>query len=92
MISVRNALVVMTPSGCGFQLINNNYFIHSIFSSGKGTTTLPIIHKHFCTGQVQVPLCLQAPTYLDFSSPQNIRDRSMVLLESGISNLHSPHV
>lgn len=33
MIFFHNALVVMTPSGCKFQLINSNYFIQSIFKA-----------------------------------------------------------
>lgn len=33
MIFFHNALVVMTPSGCKFKLINSNYFIQSIFKA-----------------------------------------------------------
>lgn len=33
MIFFHNALVVMTPSGCKFQLINGNYYIQSIFEA-----------------------------------------------------------
>lgn len=33
MIFFHNALVVMTPSGCKFQLINSNCFIQSIFKA-----------------------------------------------------------
>jgi len=51
MISVHNALVVMTPSGCGFQLINSNYFIQSTLSSGvsshlSGQLVLQWRHHH----------------------------------------------